>query len=234
MATHGPIPNANIKVPKPTTPPRYQPKITTLISITLRTVARGRPVFLWKPVIRPSLGPGPKLAIKYIPPPTPVTITPSAASAICRPSVSNTGKYGADKSRTKDMMIIFSRVPTPGFWRKGIHKNITHKLIVNVEKPMLQLVTLEKPCAKTVQGLTPAPDATSNASPNPNSNKPIANITTDINGGFNVRGSGELQKRLGIDFIFRNCKFKLLIFVSSTVPNIRSKIQEFLILVRKK
>ena len=103
-------------------------------------------------------------------------------------------------------MIIFSIVPTPGFWRKGIHKSKTKKLIVNVEKPMLQSVTLEKPCAKTVQGLTPAPEATSNASPNPNKNRPIANINTDISGGFNIKGLGELQKRLGTDFIFRNCK----------------------------
>ena len=77
---------------------------------------------------------------------------------------------------------------------------------MNVEKPMLQSVTLEKPCAKTVQGLTPAPEATSNASPNPNKNRPIANINTDTSGGFNIKGLGELQKRLGTDFIFRNCK----------------------------
>ena len=42
VATHGPIPNANINVPKPTTPPRDQPTITTEISIILRTVARVR------------------------------------------------------------------------------------------------------------------------------------------------------------------------------------------------
>ena len=71
---------------------------------------------------------------------------------------------------------------------------------------MLQSVTLEKPCAKTVQGLTPAPEATSNASPNPNKKRPIANIKTEISGGFNIKGLGELQTRLGTDFIFRNCK----------------------------
>ena len=92
---------------------------------------------------------------------------------------------------------------------------------------MLQLETLEKPCAKTVQGLTPAPDATSNASPNPNSNRPIVNITTDINGGFNVRGLGELQKRLGTDFIFRNCKLKPLLLFSSIFSYVIGKNKGF-------
>ena len=41
VATHGPIPNANSKVPNPTTPPRDQPTTTTETSIILRTVARG-------------------------------------------------------------------------------------------------------------------------------------------------------------------------------------------------
>ena len=35
-ATAGPIPKANINVPRPTVPPRYQPMITTVISIDAR------------------------------------------------------------------------------------------------------------------------------------------------------------------------------------------------------
>jgi hypothetical protein len=69
------------------------------------------------------------------------------------------------------------------------------------------LVTLEKPCAKTVQGLTPDPDAISKASPNPNKIKPITNIKSDISGGLTVRGFGALQNSVGTDFIFRNRKF---------------------------
>ena len=101
-------------------------------------------------------------------------------------------------------------VPTPGVWRKGTQKSRTKKLIVNVERPILQLVTLEKPCAKTVQGLTPAPDAISKASPNPNRIKPIINIISDKSGGFTVKGFGALQNSVGTDFIFRNRKFKPL------------------------
>ena len=63
-ATEGPIPIANSKVPSPTTPPKSQPINTTVSSIPLRTQAMGRLEMLCKPVIKPSLGPGPKLAMR--------------------------------------------------------------------------------------------------------------------------------------------------------------------------
>ena len=63
-ATAGPTPNANNKVPMPTVPPRYQPVITTVISRKALTKAIGKLVFFCRPVISPSLGPGPKFAIK--------------------------------------------------------------------------------------------------------------------------------------------------------------------------
>ena len=59
----GPIPKANIKVPIPIVPPKYQPTESTEISIKDLTAAIGRLVFFCKPVIKPSLGPGPTLAI---------------------------------------------------------------------------------------------------------------------------------------------------------------------------
>ena len=63
-ATAGPIPKANSKVPTPNVPPRYHPIDTTVISSNALTSAIGKFVFSCKPVIRPSLGPGPKFAIK--------------------------------------------------------------------------------------------------------------------------------------------------------------------------
>ena len=60
----GPIPNANIKVPGPTVPPKYQPIVTTDISRKALTAAIGKFVFLCKPTIKPSLGPAPKLATR--------------------------------------------------------------------------------------------------------------------------------------------------------------------------
>ena len=55
---------AKNNVPIPTVPPKYHPIETTKISKNALTDAIGKLVFLCKPVIRPSLGPGPKLAIK--------------------------------------------------------------------------------------------------------------------------------------------------------------------------
>ena len=52
------------KVPIPTVPPKYHPILTTVISKKALTAAIGKFVFLCIPVIRPSLGPGPKLATK--------------------------------------------------------------------------------------------------------------------------------------------------------------------------
>ena len=63
-ATAGPIPNANNKVPIPTVPPRYHPIDTTDISRNALTAAIGKFVFSCKPIISPSLGPGPKFATR--------------------------------------------------------------------------------------------------------------------------------------------------------------------------
>ena len=62
--THGPMPKANTIVPIPTTPPKYQPQTTAQISIMVRIKAIGKFVAVCNPVINPSLGPGPRLAIK--------------------------------------------------------------------------------------------------------------------------------------------------------------------------
>ena len=78
-ATDGPIPKANITVPIPTVPPKVHPAAITMNSRPLLTQAMGKSVTLCRPVIRPSLGPGPKFAIKYNPPPNPVTKTPTTA-----------------------------------------------------------------------------------------------------------------------------------------------------------
>lgn len=62
-----PIPNAKRRVPNPTVPPKIHPVLTIIISINVLTQAIGLPVSLCKPVINPSRGPGPKLAIRYNP-----------------------------------------------------------------------------------------------------------------------------------------------------------------------
>ena len=62
--TAGPIPKAKITVPIPMVPPRDQPILMTVNSKKTRTQAIGKPVTLWQPVINPSLGPGPRFAIR--------------------------------------------------------------------------------------------------------------------------------------------------------------------------
>ena len=62
--TKGPIPSTNTIVPIPTTPPKYHPPITALISIIVRIKAIGKIVIFCNTVINPSIGQGPRLAIK--------------------------------------------------------------------------------------------------------------------------------------------------------------------------
>ena len=77
IATAGPMPKAKSKVPIPTIPPKNQPNKTTIISMHVLTKAIGALVFFCNPVIKPSLGPGPKLAIKYIAVPKPIINIPA-------------------------------------------------------------------------------------------------------------------------------------------------------------
>ena len=73
----GPTKNANNKVPNPTVPPNIQPENTTVISIVLLTIDIGRFVTFVSPVISPSLGPGPRLALRYNAAPNPTIRTPT-------------------------------------------------------------------------------------------------------------------------------------------------------------
>ena len=137
-ATAGPIPKANIMVPIPTIPPRFHPIKITVISIPLLTHAIGKFVNFCNPVINPSLGPGPKLAIRYNAPPKPVTKTPSIASAIFNKGFSKVGRIGNIYSNTNAIIIAFRMVPMPGTCLRGIQQKSTIKLIINVEYPLLQ------------------------------------------------------------------------------------------------
>ena len=62
-------------MPKPIVPPNNHPHETTKISMIPLIKAMEKPVFFCKPVIKPSLGPGPNRAIKYIPLPKPTINT---------------------------------------------------------------------------------------------------------------------------------------------------------------
>lgn len=156
--------------------------------------------------MRPSLGPGPRFATRYIAPPKPVTNTPIRASKAFAINVSNVGKKGSTYCNIKAIMIALRIVPIPGVCLSGIHKSKTDALMIKVATPKLHPVTMVTPSANTVQGLTPTPAVTSNASPRPNTTKPMMRNTTDTIGGFRVKAFGELQRSFGIEIIER--KFK--------------------------
>ena len=73
------MPNAKMIVASPMVPPNVQPIATTTISIEALTQAIGKPVTRWNPVMSPSLGPGPRFVIKYIPLAKPTNTVPIQA-----------------------------------------------------------------------------------------------------------------------------------------------------------
>ena len=156
--------------------------------------------------MRPSLGPGPKFATRYMAPPKPVTKTPKNASTAFATYVSNVGKKGSIYYNTNAIMIALRMVPMPSVCLSGIHNINTIALIINVANPRLKPVTLVTPSANMVQGLTPTPAVTSNASPKPNTTRPIIRNATDANGGFMVKAFGELHRSFGTDVTERKLK----------------------------
>jgi hypothetical protein len=82
VATTGPIATANRIVPNPKVPPRITPMISTETSSVILTLPIGTPVTLCRPVIHPSLGPGPRFEVRYIELPIPTRIIPEEAMRI--------------------------------------------------------------------------------------------------------------------------------------------------------
>ena len=88
----------------------------------------------------------------------------------------------------------------PGFCFNGIHKHKTLTLTIKVVIPMLYPVLTEIPCARTVQGLTPALAEINNVSPKPNNIKPSTRYIRVMLFGFRFRASKELQESIGTIF----------------------------------
>ena len=107
------------------------------------------------------------------------------------------GRKGAMTSMAIAISMTFKIVPTPGVSRNGIHINRTKTLTMKVDSPTVKPVCLPIPCAKTVQGLTPIPEAMIIASPVPNIQRPVTRKRKVIGLGLNVRGVSELQNVLG-------------------------------------
>ena len=94
-------------------------------------------------------------------------------------------------------------VPMPIFCFSGIQSKRTAMLIIKVAKPILKFVFIEIPWAKTVQGLTPCEEAINIVSPRPNKNNPKVKKINVFILGFKIKGSEELQDKIGI-FLIEN------------------------------
>ena len=70
---------------------------------------------------------------------------------------------------------------------------------------MLKSVEIDKPSARTVQGLIPAPAVIINDSPRPNKVNPKQRINTVKGDGEKFRGFSELQLTFGTDLIEKIC-----------------------------
>ena len=96
-------------------------------------------------------------------------------------------------------MITLSIVPAPGICFSGIQRRSTARLIKNVRLPILSFVEIDKPSARTVHGLIPAPAVIINDSPRPNNVNPKHRINTVSGDGEKFNGLSELQLTLGTD-----------------------------------
>ena len=90
-------------------------------------------------------------------------------------------------------------MPAPGICFSGIQRRSTARLIKNVRLPILRFVEIDKPSARTVHGLIPAPAVIINDSPRPNKVNPKQRINTVKGDGEKFRGLSELQLTLGTD-----------------------------------
>jgi hypothetical protein len=101
-------------------------------------------------------------------------------------------------------MIALSIVPIPGFCLKGIHRNNTAILTINVIVPIDKLTFKEIPWARTLQGDAPELDTINNPSPKPNKVKPNIRKNKLEGFGFKFKGLSELQETLGTFLIDKN------------------------------
>ena len=85
-----------------------------LQSVSLRTAAIGQPVRRCRPVIRPSRGPGPKLAPIYMPVASANTPKPATNAGICCHRPSNCGTSHSPNAALGPINATLRSVPRPG------------------------------------------------------------------------------------------------------------------------
>ena len=164
----------------------------------------GRFVFLVNPVIKPSLGPGPKFAVRYKPLPRPTKNTPKIAIKYWEIRLLGEPIKWIVTSNIIAIMIMFIIVPKPGFCFKKNHSDKTATLMKNVVTPIERSVIIDAPSAKTVHGEFPVVETTNKASPKPNNIKPKHKYENVETLGLKLNVSFELQSTTGIFLIDKN------------------------------
>ena len=114
---------------------------------------------------------------------------------------------GRDISITAATTKKLIKVPIPGFSLNGIQKSKTPKLTSIIDTPIPIPNCTTKPCARTIQGLTPKFDPNNMACPKPKIERPKNKQSTDSKGGVIDNGVGALQNKLGT--VFKENIFKI-------------------------
>ena len=104
---------------------------------------------------------------------------------------------GRDISITAATTKKLIKVPIPGFSLSGIQKSKTPKLTSIIDTPIPIPNCTTKPCARTIQGLTPKFDPNNMACPKPKIERPRNKNSIESKGGFSDSGVGALQNRVG-------------------------------------
>jgi len=118
------------------------------------------------------------------------------------------------------IISIFIIVPKPGFKLRGNQKIKTITLIKKVERPMLILIFLATPSAKTVQGVTPYCETTKTLSPRPNKNKPIHKIKNVLILGLKRLGLLALHETNGTELIKNILEIGLKLRLKNFIANL--------------
>lgn len=104
----------------------------------VRTRRIDRPVRATKPVISPSRGPGPMPAPMYNAVAKPLVTMPANINGMRTASESTSGNHASDTSTAIAMTTTLLTVPSPGFWRNGIHASNTRIPVTAVMVPKLR------------------------------------------------------------------------------------------------
>ena len=176
----------------------------TEISIVTLTHPIGTPDTLRSPVIHPSLGPGPRLAVRYIALPMPISRIPKQTWRKDTRMSSEAGIRSTVSSIVAAIIMALSRVPIPGTSLIGIQSRSTAALTKKVAFPIDQPITVAIPSARTVHGVFPTPATIRNASPKPKRNSPTNRIARVGSLGRVDIGLLELHRVVGTFFAGRS------------------------------